>query len=76
MLKKGVYPNEYIDDWEMINETSLPEKEDFYCHLNAEGIGDADYKHAKRVKYLKIEILKQIILVNTRIFMFKVIHYC
>ena len=31
------------------NETSLPEKEDFYSHLNMEDITDADYAHAKTV---------------------------
>ena len=29
LLRKGVYPYEYIDDWEKFNEISLPEKEDF-----------------------------------------------
>ena len=37
-----------MDDWEK-SETSLPEKEDFYSHLNMEDITDADYTHAKRV---------------------------
>ena len=49
MLQKGVYPYEYMDDWEKFNETSLPEKEDFYSHLNMEDITDADYAHAKRI---------------------------
>ena len=26
LLRKGVYPHEYIDDWEMFHETILPEK--------------------------------------------------
>ena len=47
MLWTGVYPYEYIDDWEKFNETSLPEKEKkkkIYGHLNAENIAaDADY---------------------------------
>ena len=30
-LQKGVYPYEYMDDWENFNET-LPDKEDFYSH--------------------------------------------
>ena len=30
LLRKGVYPYEYMDEWEKFNETSLPEKEDFY----------------------------------------------
>ena len=49
LLQKGVYPYEYMDNWEKFNETSLPEKEDFYNDLNTEGITDADCTHAKRV---------------------------
>ena len=36
-------------DWEKLNETSLPGKEDFYSHLNMEDMTDADYAHTKRV---------------------------
>ena len=49
MLQKVVYPFEYMDDWENFSESSLPEKEDFYSHLNMEIITDADYVHTKRV---------------------------
>ena len=49
LLQKGVYPYECDYHWEKINETSLPEKEDFYSHLNMEDITDADYVHAKIV---------------------------
>ena len=56
MLQKGFYAYEYITDWEELNETSLPEKEDFYVHLNVEDITDADYAHTRRVsKSLKIK---------------------
>ena len=48
-LWKEVYPYEYMDDWENLNETSSPEKEDFYNHLNRKDTTDADYTHAKRV---------------------------
>ena len=48
-LKKDVYPYEYMDDWEKFNETSLPEKEEFYSYLNMEDIADSDYNHAKRI---------------------------
>ena len=48
-MQKGTYLYENMDDWEIFNETSLPENEDFYSHLNMEGITDADYAHAKRV---------------------------
>ena len=38
LLSKDVYPYEYMNYWEKFNETSLPEKEDFYSHLNMEHI--------------------------------------
>ena len=31
-----------MDDWEKLNEPSLPEKENFYSHLSMEEIIDAD----------------------------------
>ena len=49
LLRKSVYPYEYIDSWERFNETSLPNKEAFYSNLNMEDITDVDYKHAKIV---------------------------
>ena len=33
---------------EKFNETSLPEKEDFYSHLKMKDVTNADYMHAKR----------------------------
>ena len=53
LLRKGVYPYEYTDDWEKFNGTTLPEKEEFYSNLNVEDITDADYIHARRVKTCK-----------------------
>ena len=49
LLKKGVYPFEYMDYWEKFNKTTLSEKEGFYNNLNLEGITAADYMHAKKV---------------------------
>ena len=49
LLRKSVYPYENIDKWEKFNETTLPEKEEFYGNLNMEDITDADYMYAKRV---------------------------
>ena len=34
--------------WEKFSETSLPDKEDFYSHLNLEDITDGDYTHGNR----------------------------
>ena len=30
LLRKGLYPYEYINSWERFSETSLPPKKDFY----------------------------------------------
>ena len=49
LLRKGVYPYEYIDDWEKFNETRLPGKEEFFSYLNMEYITNPYYMHAKRV---------------------------
>ena len=38
-----------MDDWEKVNETKLPEKEESYRNVNLEDITDADYMHAKRL---------------------------
>ena len=37
-----VHLYEYMVGWENFGEPSLPEKEDFYSHLNMEDITDAD----------------------------------
>ena len=49
LLRKGVYPYEYMDSWDRLNETSLPGKKDFYNRLNMENIMDIDHKRAARV---------------------------
>ena len=45
LLRKGVYPYEYMYNWERFDETSLPDKESFYNSLNMENIDDIDYRH-------------------------------
>ena len=58
MLRKGVYPYEYMDTWERFNEISLPRKKIFYSNLNMEDISDIDYRHANNVfKGFKLENL-------------------
>ena len=49
LLRKGVYPYEYMDSFEKFNETSLPPKEAFYNKLTKSGIPDEGYAHAKQV---------------------------
>ena len=49
LLRKGVYPYEYMDNWERFNEISLSRKESFYSNLNMENIDDIDYRHGNNV---------------------------
>ena len=49
LLRKGVYPYEYMDSWERFNETTLPNKKAFYSKLFLEDITDEDYIHAQKV---------------------------
>ena len=49
MIRKGVYPYEYMDSWEKFEETSLPPKDAFYSRLSMKGISDQDHEHAQQV---------------------------
>ena len=47
--RKGVYPYDYMDCFERLDETCLPPIECFYSKLNDEGIEQDDYVHAQNV---------------------------
>ena len=49
LLRKGVYPYEYMDRWERFNETTLPIQKAFHSKLYLEYITDEDYIHAQKV---------------------------
>ena len=49
LLRKGVYPYEYIDEWDKFNEKVLPGKESFYSNITLENISEIDYAHATNV---------------------------
>ena len=49
LLRKGVYPYEYMTSWEKFKETQLPPKEEFCSNLNMSDISKHDYKHALKV---------------------------
>ena len=49
LLRKGVYPYEYMNDWDRFNGEKLPNKSDFYSSLNMEDISEIAYRHALKV---------------------------
>ena len=49
LLRKGVYPYEYMDSWEKFDETTLPPNEVSHSTLNLEDISNEDYTHAQKV---------------------------
>ena len=46
MTSKGVYPYEYIDNYNKLHETQLPEQNKFYSSLNNSHCKDEDYQRA------------------------------
>ena len=49
LLRKGVYPYEYMDRWDKFNEKLIPIKKSFYSSLTMENITEIDYIHANNV---------------------------
>ena len=46
LIRKGIYPYEYMDSWDKFKKSSLPRIEKFYSNLNMPGVSDGDYEHA------------------------------
>ena len=51
LLRKVVYPYEYMEGWPRFDEEDLPPKEAFYSKLSGECITNGDYAHGKRVVF-------------------------
>lgn len=49
LMRKGVYPYEYMESVEKFDETHLPDRLDFYSSIDERGISEADYNHAQSV---------------------------
>ena len=47
--RKGAYPYEYINSWDLFGETQLPPTNAFYSNLNMSSISKEDYQHAQKV---------------------------
>ena len=49
LIRKGVYPYEYMDSWDKFEEKQLPSKDKFYSKLNMSGISEKDHSHTCKV---------------------------
>ena len=49
LLRKGVYPYDYMDNWDKFHVTELPPKESFFNRLRGKNISDEEYAHAHEV---------------------------
>jgi len=60
LLRKGVYPYDYVNSLEKLEETCLPNKEEFYSKLYNADISPDDYKHAQEVwKAFEIKTMRE-----------------
>ena len=49
LMRKAVYPYEYMDTWDRFTELKLPPRKAFYSKLSDAHISDEDYTHAQTV---------------------------
>ncbi|XP_022810632.1 uncharacterized protein LOC111347672 [Stylophora pistillata] len=49
LMRKGVYPYEWVDSIHKLDEPQLPPKESFFSVLSGKAISDEDYTHAQMV---------------------------
>ena len=46
LTEKGIYPYDYMDNWDKFDEKELPPHECFYSELAGGNISDKDYREA------------------------------
>ncbi|KYN05857.1 hypothetical protein ALC62_03210 [Cyphomyrmex costatus] len=49
LTRKGVFPYEYVDCFEKLNESCLPPRESFHSSLTGDTVSESDYAHAANV---------------------------
>ncbi|KAB0790332.1 hypothetical protein PPYR_15326 [Photinus pyralis] len=46
---QGIFPYDYVDSWERLNEPELPPRDAFFSNLKNEAVSEANYEHALNV---------------------------
>jgi hypothetical protein len=60
IIQKGVFPYEFLDSFEKLNETKLPSIDSFYSSIKDSKINEDDYQRAQKVwSILKCKNLKE-----------------
>ena len=49
LIRKGIYPYEYMNSWDRFNDNKLPSEDKFYSNLNMSGVSDKEYENACKV---------------------------
>jgi hypothetical protein len=49
LIRKGVYPYDYVKSLDVFSETAMPPRQDFFSTLSEKDVSDSDYQHAHRV---------------------------
>ena len=49
LLRKGVFPYDYLDRWEKLDEEQLPPRDSFFSKLRGEECDEKSYEHARHV---------------------------
>ena len=71
LLRKSVYPYEYMDEQKKFYETTLPENKEIYGNINMEYITNVHHTHTKRVcKDFEVKHLDEVM-----IYILKTTHY-
>ena len=73
LLRKGVYPYDYMDDMSKFQDRRLPPKEAFVSHLTEEHIRDEGYKHKQCLEGFNLYTLTHFIHTLFLFFMTKTI---
>jgi hypothetical protein len=49
LIRKGIFPYDYMDSWDKFLETQLPPREAFFNKLTNKSISENDYKYAQEI---------------------------